>query len=262
MLDHIHAVGYQGHSLGMTVLGSEHHVQTLTRDDLLAYMREHYSPSRMVLVGAGGVNHEELVSLADKAFKSLPASGPKPSSPKPRFVGSELRHRDDERATTHVSLVVEGASHTDPDYFPLLVANALIGSWDRSLGGGKNISSRLAQRVADSHLCDSFASFQMSYSDTGLFGITLATTDKMRLDDMLFHVQAEWVRMCLDVTEAEVERAKNQCKTSTLMSLDGSTMVADDIGRQLLAYGQRLTPYLVYLICFLSFVFHFFLSSD
>ena len=44
------------------------------------------------------------------------------------------------------------------------------------------------------------------------------------------------------VTEAETERAKAQLKASILLSLDGTTAVAEDIGRQIVTTGRRLTP--------------------
>lgn len=44
----------------------------------------------------------------------------------------------------------------------------------------------------------------------------------------------------MNVTEAEVERAKAQLKASILLSLDGTTAVAEDIGRQIITTGRRL----------------------
>lgn len=55
------------------------------------------------------------------------------------------------------------------------------------------------------------------------------------------NVQGEWVRLCLHVTKGEVERAKTQIKAMMMLSLDGSTPVAEDIGRQLLSFGKRYT---------------------
>ena len=43
------------------------------------------------------------------------------------------------------------------------------------------------------------------------------------------------------MTEAEVERAKSQLKASILLSLDGTTAVAEDIGRQIVTTGRRLS---------------------
>lgn len=46
----------------------------------------------------------------------------------------------------------------------------------------------------------------------------------------------------MGVTQAEVERAKAQLKASILLSLDGTTAVAEDIGRQIVTTGRRLAP--------------------
>ena len=48
------------------------------------------------------------------------------------------------------------------------------------------------------------------------------------------------MRLCVDVKEAEVERAKAQLKASILLSLDGTTAVAEDIGRQIVTTGRRM----------------------
>ena len=44
------------------------------------------------------------------------------------------------------------------------------------------------------------------------------------------------------VDEALLAEAKNQLKMNMLSHLDGSTVIAEDIGRQLLTYKRRLHP--------------------
>ncbi|KAF9899559.1 ubiquinol-cytochrome c reductase core subunit 1, partial [Lobosporangium transversale] len=39
-----------------------------------------------------------------------------------------------------------------------------------------------------------------------------------------------------------VERAKQQLKSSLLLGLDGTTAIAEDIGRQLVTTGKRTSP--------------------
>ena len=75
-----------------------------------------------------------------------------------------------------------------------------------------------------------------------LWGIYLVTDQLTRVDDLVHFSLREWTRICNDVTENEVERAKAQLKASLLLSLDGTTAVAEDIGRQLLTTGRRMTP--------------------
>lgn len=199
----------------------------------------------MVLVGAGGVEHDQLVALAEKHFgglKTSPTAGKKPFA-KAGFTGSEALLRYDEYSTAHVAIAVEGVSHTNPDFWPLLVLQSIVGTWDRSLGAAANVSSKLAQNLAKHNLANSFMSFNTSYSDTGLFGLYFVSENKHHLDDVTHWVVQEWMRLCTNVSEAEVFRAKNQLKTSMLLSLDGTTPIAEDIGRQILNYGKRLNPW-------------------
>lgn len=64
----------------------------------------------------------------------------------------------------------------------------------------------------------------------------------MRIDDLVHFTLREWSRLSNNVTQVEVERAKAQLKASILLSLDGTTAVAEDIGRQLVTTGRRMTP--------------------
>ena len=107
------------------------------------------------------------------------------------------------------------------------------------MGGGPHSASPLAQYAHDLNLATSFQSFNTCYKDTGLWGVYFVA-EKLRLDDMMFNVQQEWMRLCSSVTEFEVERAKNLLKTNMLLQLDGTTPVCEDIGRQMLCYGRRV----------------------
>lgn len=48
------------------------------------------------------------------------------------------------------------------------------------------------------------------------------------------------MRLCNNVTDLEVRRAKNILKANLLLLLDGTTPVCEDIGRQMLCYGRRI----------------------
>lgn len=75
-----------------------------------------------------------------------------------------------------------------------------------------------------------------------LWGIYLVTDKLTRVDDLVHFTLREWSRLSTSVTEAEVERAKAQLKASILLSLDGTTAVAEDIGRQIITTGRRMSP--------------------
>ena len=71
----------------------------------------------------------------------------------------------------HIAVAVEGCGWTNPDNIPLMVANTLIGSWDRSMGGGSNLASPVAQYASQHNFCHSFQAFNTCYKDTGLWGM-------------------------------------------------------------------------------------------
>ncbi|XP_035774372.1 mitochondrial-processing peptidase subunit beta-like [Anopheles albimanus] len=238
--DHLHATAFQGTPLGNSILGPTRNIESISKDDLRLYMEAHYRAPRIVLAAAGGIQHDELVQVAEQHFRGLnSAVGGDFSLPSPcRFTGSEVRIRDDSLPFAHVAIAVEGCGWTYPDSITLLVANTLIGMWDRSQAGGANNASPLAVAAAMGNLCHRYQSFYTCYKDTGLWGIYFVC-DPLLCEDMLFNVQNEWMRLCTIVTESEVERAKKLLKTQTLLQLDGTTPICEDIGRQMLSCNRR-----------------------
>lgn len=45
--------------------------------------------------------------------------------------------RDDALPLAHIAIAVEGPGAASPDVVPLMVANAIVGSYDLTYGGGK-----------------------------------------------------------------------------------------------------------------------------
>ncbi|WFD29710.1 mitochondrial processing peptidase [Malassezia sp. CBS 17886] len=247
VFDYLHSVAFQRQPLGRTILGPKENILSITRSDLQNYIESNYTADRMVLVGTGGVEHKALVELAEQHFNTLPQStkpiplGENKYEPS-EFVGAEVRMRDDTASTCNVAIAVEGASWRSPDYFPMLVLQAIFGNWDRSLGDATLLSSRLSHLISSNNLANSFMHFSTSYSDTGLWGVYLVSENFMNLDDMVHLTLKEWQRASTGPDPAEVERAKSQLKASLLLGLDGTTAIAEDIGRQLVTTGKRFTP--------------------
>ena len=175
VFDHLHATAFQGQPLGRTILGPKDNIQTITRENLVDYIKTNYTADRMVLVGSGGVPHDQLVKLAEEYFGHLPSEPVNSAAlavaaaqkKKPEFIGSEVRLRDDTIHSAHIALAVEGVSWNDDDYFTALVAQAIVGNWDRALGNSPFLGSKLSSFVGHHNLANSFMSFSTSYSDTG-----------------------------------------------------------------------------------------------
>lgn len=90
----------------------------------------------------------------------------------------------------------------------------------------------------------SITSFWTPYSDAGLLGFYLIVEPgkpySHNVETAATFGMREIVRITQTLSDEEFERAKNQLKVQTLLGLDGTTNIADDIGRQVLTFGSRV----------------------
>lgn len=91
----------------------------------------------------------------------------------------------------HVALAVNTCGWDNSDNIALMVANTLIGSWDRSMGGGSNHPSALAAAASSKNLCHSFQSFNTNYTDTGLWGMYFVA-EPLYIWNFIDHLTHEW----------------------------------------------------------------------
>ena len=230
IFDRFQAVCYPDQPMGWPILGTQESLSRLSREAILGYLGDTYHAGRMLLVGAGDVEHDRVVELAERAFCSLtPEAVP---APKPaRYAGGEFREA---RALEQLHLVLgfEGFGYRDPDFYALSVYSTL-------LGGG--MSSRLFQEVREKRgLVYSIHSFSAAYGDGGLFGVYAGTGEKEAAE--LLPVIVETIQQtAVDLQEEEIERAKAQLKAGILMSRESSAARAEQLANQLLIYDRPLT---------------------
>ncbi|HET6469067.1 MAG TPA: pitrilysin family protein, partial [Geminicoccaceae bacterium] len=217
VFDLFQEAAYPGQAMGRSILGPEAVVGRLPREALIDYMARHYGASRMILAGAGRIEHDRLVELAERLFRDLPATSG--SAPEPaRYRGSHVLDRRKDLEQVHLCLGVEGLSLTDPDYYALQV-------FSTALGGG--MSSRLFQEVRENRgLCYSVYSFAASYCDTGLLGIYAGTGGK-EVAELIPVVAEETLKLATAPSEEELRRARAQLKAGLLMSLESCSAVCE-----------------------------------
>lgn len=252
VFDHLHSIAFKNQDLGRTILGPRELIKTINRTDLKTYIETNYKGDRMALIGVGAVDHDELVEKANKYFGEAIKKSDVPFKQNgddlPIFHGDEVRIQDSSMPVTHIALGVESASWSAPDFFTASVVSGIIGHWDRSIGIGSNSPSPLAVAAAfggpnQTPIANSYMSYTTSYADTGLMGVYFTADKDCDLKLFINEFMNEWQRFKSGkITEEEVERAKSQLKASLLLALDDSTAIAEDIGRQLVNTGFRLSP--------------------
>jgi len=247
MIDQLHSTAYQngpfGNSLGNSLEGTVESVASLTSDDV-ASLLSGVNGSNVVVVGTGTGSHEKLVVEAEKAYGTLSGTGSSKAvgtlADKTAFIGSDVRIRYDSHDTATIALGFEGTSWTDPKTMALNLMVTLLGSFTKSDGFGKNVAAAMCQEVADHELASSISAFSLNYSDSGLFGM-VATAPDNKLDDLLWYVMPNFVRLAHGVSEEELARAKVTLKTQLLANWDGDVATGENMARQIAVIGRVMS---------------------
>jgi zinc protease len=66
---------YSNHPYGIPIIGWEHEIRALDREDALSFYRRFYSPENAILVVAGDVEPAEVRKLAENTFAKIALSG-------------------------------------------------------------------------------------------------------------------------------------------------------------------------------------------
>ncbi|KFY11791.1 hypothetical protein V492_04254 [Pseudogymnoascus sp. VKM F-4246] len=148
---------------------------------------------------------------------------------------------------THIHLAFEALPISSDDIYALATLQTLLGGGGSfSAGGpGKGMYSRLYTNVLNQHgWVESCVAFNHSYTDSGLFGITSSCTPSkvvQMLDVMCRELQALTLENGFSSLQMiEVNRAKNQLRSSLLMNLESRMVELEDLGRQVQVHGSKV----------------------
>jgi len=227
IFDWLQEAAYPAQPIGRSILGASERVSSFARDDLRAFVGEHYGPGQMILSAAGAVDHDVIVALGQEFFGSL-APVPSFRVEPARFYSGERRElRDLEQA--HIALAFEGPGYRDADFYTAQV-------FSTALGG--SMSSRLFQKLREERgLCYTIFAQSGSYADTGM--ITLyAGTGEGEIAELAGLTIDELKRSADDMSEAEVARARAQMKAGLLMGLESPSARAERLARLLSIWGR------------------------
>jgi zinc protease len=94
---------YRNHPYGIPIIGWEHEIAALSRQDALAFYKAHYRPGNAILVVAGDVEAQNVLKLARETYGKIAGTGIKKLRERPSepdyFTARTVTHID-ERVTT------------------------------------------------------------------------------------------------------------------------------------------------------------------
>ncbi len=149
-------------------LATEQSLQALQRQDVEAFYRAHYAVERASIAIVGDASREQAEAIAESIADGLPQGTVDDSIPPVGLPAAENIRVPHPSAQAHVLIGMPGIKRKDPDYYPLLIGNYVLG------GGG--FVSRLVKEVREKR---GFAYSAYSYfapqEEAGPFQIGLQT---------------------------------------------------------------------------------------
>lgn len=229
--ERLNAAVYKGTPLARPILGTRRSLQAMDSQSLRAYHTDHYRPDRMVISLVGSFSSLDVERLAARFCVLAPAPQP---TVKPVCFRPAVTVKRKATEQNHLILAFPALSYMDERRFQLALLSSL-------LGGG--VSSRLFQQVREERgLCYTVYSYLADHRDTGLIGLYAAlspATEQQALSTMCRIV----TQLAQDGPEPdELDRAREQAKTSVLMGLESTRARMSHLGSSMLLRGRVLSP--------------------
>ncbi|MEP1208191.1 MAG: pitrilysin family protein [Rhizobiaceae bacterium] len=226
---------YQNHPYGIPIIGWQHEVNSLDKDDAIAFYDKFYTPNNAILVVAGDVEVETVRTLAQKTYgkvkrRAEPGKRMRPTEPPPRAARRVVMEDARVRTPSYQRLYLVPSYNTaEPGEAEALEVLGDV------LGGGST-SRMYKSLVIEQKIATSAGSwYQGGALDDTSFGIYGAPTDKTSLEQVEAATDKEIAKLLESgVTEDEVEQTKSRLIKQAIFSQDSQSTLARIYGGSLM----------------------------
>jgi predicted Zn-dependent peptidase len=219
------------HPLGRPVIGRAEVISSVAVPQIAQWHHGRYVPGNMVVAAAGNLEHERIVELVEAAFGDA-APAPVGVAP-PASASPAVRFHNKETEQYHLALGGPGLARGDDRRFALRVLDTLLGG---------STSSRLFQEVREKRgLAYSVYSYASHFADTGQVALYVGTRPD-NVAEAMDVIGTELRRLQDDgVSSDELERARDNVKGRTVLSMESSATRMNRIGSSVLMGVPLLT---------------------
>ena len=227
LFEQVRAAAFTAHPYGWPVVGWMADLENVNIEDILHFRQTHYVPNNAILVVAGDVVPQTLLSTIKESFGSIPSS---PSPPPVRAV--EPPQSGERRVTLRrpASLPVVVAAYHVPNFqsddgFALTLLATI-------LGDGRSSRLRLALVEEKTLALGVGASYDRLSLDPGLFILSLrvATEKTWQEAEAALYEEVEKLK-AQPVSQRELERAQNLVESSFIFGQDSLFYRALQLGQ-------------------------------
>lgn len=225
---------FHGDPLGRPIIGSAETVRGLDHDTLKSFHGTTYTAPNVFVVAAGKLESGELERMVEEKLGELAGGEPFARNVRPTAPESRFYYKFKETEQYHVAMGSMGVPASSDDRFAMSALSNVF-------GGG--MSSRLFQEVREKRgLAYAVYAYHHGYSDAGAVKMYVgSTTGNVQEAVKVIVEQLDKMRE-EPVTEEELERTKQQLKSSTILALESTAARMTRIGRSVITGAELLTP--------------------
>ena len=222
------------HPLGRPIIGRAEVVGSVPIPSIAAWHDARYMASNIVVAAAGNIEHERLVSLVTDATGDRVAREAPTALVTPNGVTPALRFHTKETEQYHLAIGGPGLPRGDERRFALRILDTILGG---------ATSSRLFQEVREKRgLAYAVYSYVSHYADSGQVALYVGTRPD-NVGEAMEIIGRELRRIVAEgVTPAELERARENAKGRTVLSMESTSMRMNRLGSSILMGVPVLTP--------------------
>ena len=214
---------YGDHPYASPPLGTEETVATLTRRDAMDFHRRYYTGRNAVVAIVGAVDRNAAEKLAERVVGKLPSGEAAPPLPSAKpLAAARVEQVPYPSAQTHILMGQPGISRGDPDYFPLVLGNHIL--------GGSGLVSRIAEEVREKRgLAYSAYSYFSPMHVAGPFTAGLQTRNEKA--DAALKVLRDTLGefIAKGPTADELSAAKKNITGGFALNLDSNAKIVDNL---------------------------------
>jgi predicted Zn-dependent peptidase len=236
--DYVHSlfeeVMWPKHPLGRDIGGTIESVSALTRDDLVEYIKHHYSLPHLVVSLSGGIDGERAEEMVAARVRPLALKNGTGFAPAPSPLESpNLAFLNKKTEQAHICLGTRAISYLDEDRYALDLINTIL---------GEGMSSRLFLEIREKRaLAYDVHSYTSKHHDCGYFAV-YAGVDPSKALETVQAILGELRKVIdEDVPEAELTKAREFTKGRLRLGLESTNAMASWLGQQELLAG-RIRP--------------------
>jgi predicted Zn-dependent peptidase len=213
------------HPLGRPIIGSADVISSVPVPAIAEWHDGRYTGANIVVAAAGNVEHDAVVEIVSAAVGPL-QPGTKALSAPPTGAAPVLRFHEKETEQYHLCIGAPGIPRGDDRRYALRVLDTILGG---------STSSRLFQEVRERRgLAYSVFSYASHYADSGQVGLYVGTRPE-NVAEAMDVIGAELGRLPAEgVSEEELERARENVKGRTVLSMESTLTRMNRLGSSVL----------------------------